>query len=77
MKLTANVYPEVQHSETTSVSNTKFKVVLPSKNTIDFKLLVITWNMMGKLPSQKTLDILLTPQRTSADMIIFGTSSSI
>lgn len=43
----------------------------PNKNP-NFKILVVSWNMMGKLPSQKTLETLLPVERTSADLIVIG-----
>lgn len=52
------------------------KPISPDKNS-DLKVLVISWNMMGKLPSQKTLEILLSRERTSADLIVIGTGQFI
>lgn len=52
--------------------NCKLDCITQKGSNLDFKLLLITWNMMGKLPSQKTLEILLTSQRTTADIIVIG-----
>jgi hypothetical protein len=57
--------------------NSKLECKLHKGSNLDFKLLLITWNMMGKLPSQKTLEILLTPQRTTADIIVIGIKVNI
>lgn len=36
-------------------------------------LLVLTWNMAGKLPDQDTLVMLLCPTRVLNDLIVIGT----
>lgn len=43
-----------------------------SDNNLDLKILLVSWNMMGKLPSQKTLEALLPAERTLTDLIVIG-----
>lgn len=64
-----------QQSYSNKIITTKPKFSLEKNN--DFKILVVSWNMMGKLPEPKTLEILLPSERTKADMIIIGINNII
>jgi hypothetical protein len=50
---------------------------IDGKNGVEFKIMVVTWNMMGKLPTKKTLEVLLSVERMVADVIVIGRSGVI
>jgi|JI6StandDraft_1071083.scaffolds.fasta_scaffold37248_4 hypothetical protein len=44
-----------------------------SEDQHTLSLLVITWNMMGTLPKQAVLDSLISPSRSTNELIVVGT----
>ena len=60
----------ITHTNNTQIDRVD-KIITPDNNS-DFKILLVSWNMMGKLPSQKTLEALLPAERISVDLIVIG-----
>lgn len=42
------------------------------EDSIPLSILVITWNLMGTLPSKSSVELLLNKQRLSNDLIVIG-----